>query len=108
MSNKSDMESNIRIGQLLQAAREGQHISQADIARATGMSKNHISGIERGTSKTSVDLLLGYCKVLNLTPNEILGYGKPTIEPSLQAIIEGLTPIEQAKLKDLIALIKGF
>lgn len=108
MSNKSDKEFNIRIGRLLQAARESQHVSQADISRATGISKNHISGIERGTSKMSVELLLGYCDILKMTPNEILGYDNTAINPSLRAEIESLTPDEQTKLKDFIALLKNF
>lgn len=108
MSNKSDADSNIRIGKLVQVARESQHVSQADVARATHMSNNHISGIERGTSKMSVDLLLGYCKVLDMTPNEILGYDDSEIIPSLRSKIKSMEPNKQRKLEGLIRYIEDF
>ncbi|MCR4801396.1 MAG: helix-turn-helix domain-containing protein [Lachnospiraceae bacterium] len=57
MPNKSDIESNIRIGKLLQIARESRKMSQAALAKQIGMSTNHISAIERGASKASIDTL---------------------------------------------------
>lgn len=50
-------------------------VTQKEIAEHTGLSKNHISAIERGMSKASVELLLGYCEVLEMNPNEILKLG---------------------------------
>lgn len=35
---------------------------------------NQFSDVERGLSKASVELLLGYCEVLGMDPNEILKY----------------------------------
>ena len=64
MSNKSDKEANIKIGNLLQAARETLGLSQADMTRKIGMPTNQISRVERGSSKASIDLLMGYCGVL--------------------------------------------
>ena len=55
MPNKSDIESNIRIGKLLQIARESRKMSQTALAKQIGMSTNHISAIERGASKASID-----------------------------------------------------
>ena len=57
MPNKSDIESNIRIGKLLQIARESRKMSQAALAKQIGMSTNHISAIECGASKASIDTL---------------------------------------------------
>jgi len=42
----------------------------------TGLTKNHISALERGVSKPSVETLLGYCKRLDTTPNDILGFNE--------------------------------
>ena len=39
-----------------------------------GLTKNHISAVERGVSQASIKMLLGYCKKLNMTPNEILEF----------------------------------
>lgn len=72
VSNKTNPDKNFEIGLLLQQARESKHIRQREIAEHTGLSKNHISDVERGLSKASVELLLGYCEVLGMDPNEVL------------------------------------
>lgn len=74
MSNKTNPGMNFDIGLLLQRARETKGVTQKEIAEHTGLSKNHISAIERGVSKASVELLLGYCEVLETEPNEILKF----------------------------------
>lgn len=74
MGNKTNEEVNIRIGQLLKNARESRGVTQAEMCDYVGLSKNHISAIERGVSKASVEMLLGYCKKLGLTPDDILGF----------------------------------
>lgn len=65
---------NNTIGRLLQYAREAKGLRQADMVEATGLSKNHISAVERGESKASVNMLLGYCNKLNVSPDFILNY----------------------------------
>lgn len=80
MSNKSDSEMNRHIGQMLKTARKACNVSQAEIALATGMTKNHISAIERGVSKASIELLFGYCKKLEMTPDKILGFNGEEIK----------------------------
>ena len=74
MSNRTDMSKNIFIGQLLKNARQVKGVTQSQMSIAIDVSKNHISAIERGQSKASVEILLGYCARLQMTPNEILGY----------------------------------
>ena len=79
MGNKTNEELNMKIGILLQRAREDKNVTQKEIAEHTGYSKNHISAVERGVCKTSVELLLGYCDVLDIEPNSVLKYKKGTI-----------------------------
>lgn len=74
MGNKTNEEENIRIGKLLKAARESCGVTQAEMCEYVGLSKNHISAVERGVSKASVEMLLGYCEKLGVTPNDILGF----------------------------------
>ena len=74
MGNKTNEDLNLKIGILLQRAREGKNITQKEIAEYTGYSKNHISAVERGVCKASVELLLGYCALLDVEPNKILDY----------------------------------
>lgn len=107
MSNKSNQDENARIGHLLKSAREARRVSQAEIAQATGMSKNHISAIERGISKASVELLLGYCCKLDMTPNELLGLSGNEILPNLQNALAKMSHAEQVKVLALIKLMQS-
>ena len=98
-------EDNIRIGRLLQVAREQHKVSQAALCDATGLSKNHISAVERGLSKASVKMLLGYCKKLGITPNDILGYGELNLMPELKDMLSSMDTEQQQKVLDIIKLM---
>ena len=65
---------NVRIGEHLQVAREKANISQGQLARRLGISRNHLSDLERGIYGLSVDTLICCCKYLKTTPNELLDY----------------------------------
>jgi len=75
------------IGEKLKEARTRKKVSQKEMAEYLNVSRKHISEIENGTSKrVSVTLLLGYCKKLGLTPNEILGIS----DKSSEEVVTGL------------------
>lgn len=106
MSNKSDAESNIRIGKMLQTARESRKLSQAALAKEIGMSTNHISAIERGVSKGSIDTLLGYCRALGMTPNDILCFSDGDIIPELRTRLKSADKDEQLKIMAVLDIIE--
>ena len=81
MANKSNREANVLIGRLLQSARESCKVTQAEMGVAIDISKHHVSALECGDSKVSVEVLLGYCKKLDMTPNDILGFRELDILP---------------------------
>ena len=105
MSNKSNAEINSYIGGLLRVARERSGLKQADMTEATGLTRNHISAVERGVSKASIEMLLGYCKALHTTPDEILGFHEEMI-PELKTALRGSPPEEQLKISQMITLMK--
>lgn len=105
MPNKSNSEANIKIGRMLQSARESRKVSQVEMAKCTDMSKNHISAIECGQSKASVELLLGYCKKLDMTPNDMLGYYEGEILPELKDILVKMNTEQQRKIISMIRLM---
>ncbi len=107
MPNKSDTESNIKIGKMLQTARESRKISQAALAKQIGMSTNHISAIERGASKASIDTLLGYCRVLDMSPDAILGYSDDGIMPELKNRLLHTGVSEQQKILDILHIVEA-
>ena len=47
-------------------------LTQAQLAEIVDLSTNHISHIENGSSKMSLDTLIDICNALNVSPNEIL------------------------------------
>ena len=104
MSTRKENEKNL--GQLLQQARESRHVLQSDLVDYTGLSKNHISAVERGLSQPSVHMLLGYCKKLGMTPNGILGFDF-NIDSTLQSALSDFSIEEQQRLAELIQLLRN-
>lgn len=103
MANKSNVEENIRIGRLLKLARENSGLLQSDMIEETGLSKNHISAVERGVSKPSVECLLGYCDRIGVTPNDILQYEGNSVIPEL--VIE-LSKMDNSQQKRVLEIVK--
>ena len=98
MANKTNEAENKKIGRMMAYAREMKKVMQADLVESTGLSKNHISAVERGVSKASVEMLLGYCEKLGTTPNDILGYVSKEISPELISEIMKMNIEQQMKL----------
>lgn len=60
------------IGQNLRTLRRQCGITQAELAEKTGVSTDHISHAEIGSGSISLPLLIAICKLLEVTPNDIL------------------------------------
>lgn len=105
MANKTNEEANRRIGQLLQEARESREVLQSEMSGSCGLSKNHISAVERGVSKASIDMLLSYCDRLKMTPNEILGIDKDNILPELKTLQADMNKEQQQKVFQILKLM---
>lgn len=97
---------NIVVGRMLQQARESKRMLQSDMCDACNLTKNHISAVERGVSQASVKMLLGYCKKLNMTPNEILGFDDDFIDERLKSIFKNMSKAEQEKILEMIKIMK--
>ena len=99
---------NKRIGFLLQFARESRRVTQQEMAEKIGISKNHISALERGEYKQPISMLLGYCNVLKMSPNDILEWLGDAIyvDPELMDQILGMDEAQQKKLIEIIKLTK--
>ena len=97
---------NIVIGRMLQQARESRKMLQSDMCDACNLTKNHISAVERGVSQASVKMLLGYCKKLDMTPNEILGFNDDFIDERLKSSLREMSKEEQEKMLEMIKIMK--
>ena len=103
--NKTNRNENIRIGKILQSARESGKITQAEMAKATGMSKNQISAIECGQGKASVELLLGYCHKLDRTPNDILGFRTESVPVEMEGLWQSASEDIRHKMMEMMKIL---
>lgn len=67
---KSDI--NRHIGKLCQEYRLKNNLTQNQVSELTGLEPRHISQIERGLSKGSIDTLLKLCNAYKITSDVIL------------------------------------
>ena len=63
---------NKHIGNICQEYRQKNNLTQNQVAELTGLEPRHISQIERGLSKGSIDTLLKLCNAYKITPDIIL------------------------------------
>ncbi|MCI6784193.1 MAG: helix-turn-helix domain-containing protein [Lachnospiraceae bacterium] len=105
MANRIIDEENVKMGRLLQNARESHGVLQSELCEATGLTKNHISAVERGVSKASIRMLLGYCEKIGITPNDILGHSELNLIPELQEMINHMDIEQQKCIMDMIKLM---
>lgn len=68
----NNLEKNLHIGRTLQEYRLKNHLTQSQVAELTDLETKHISQIERGISKGSIDTLLKLCNVYKITPDIVL------------------------------------
>jgi len=103
MAGRTNEELNVIIGRQLRKIREKMKVSQIELCRNLGIGKNQVNSVELGKSKASVELLLGYCKVLKVTPNELLGYKEiEHIPTDLQLQVEKLSDENKKIIKPLL------
>lgn len=68
--DKSSM--NQHIGKVLQEYRLKNNLTQNQVAELTDLEPRHISQIERGFSKGSIDTLIKLCNAYHITPDIVL------------------------------------
>lgn len=60
------------IGQRIKQRRKELHIKQMEMAEHIDISNNHMSSIENGREKPSLEILLRICEYLDVTPDYLL------------------------------------
>ncbi len=63
---------NMHIGKAFQNYRLMNNLTQNDVSNITGLEPRHISQLERGQTKGSIDTLLKLCNAYKITPDVIL------------------------------------
>ena len=62
----------MHIGKIFQEYRLKNNMTQNDVSDITGLEPRHISQLERGFTKGSIDTLLKLCNAYKITPDVIL------------------------------------
>ncbi len=62
----------VEVGRRIAKRRKELNIKQNVLAKKLGYHKNHLSGIEHGRIAPSMDLFVGICKELDVSPNYLL------------------------------------
>lgn len=62
----------IEMGNRIKIRRKELKIKQSELAELLGISNNHMSSIETGKQKPSMDTFIGICEQLKVTPDYLL------------------------------------
>lgn len=71
----------------LQRYMEDRHMNQRQLAKAAGLTETSVSRYLNGTRIPNLETLTDLCDALNVTPNDLTGYGRSyMIEGALSAV----------------------
>ena len=98
---------NRHIGDTFQKYRIKNNLTQNQVAEITGLEPRHISQIERGLSKGSIDTLLKLCNAYTITPDTILyDLLDETTKNYISVYEEEFKKLSKRDKETVIALIK--
>lgn len=83
------------IGNKLLVLRKRMGMTQAEVAELAGLSDRTYADIERGSVNMRIETLLRICKVLHITPDEILtetDSPEPLVQEDLLSRLNGCNP----------------
>ena len=111
ISNKNEV-SNLEqllkdMGRRIKSRRKELKITQSELAETLDLSNNHISSIETGNQKPSLDTFIELCNALKVTPDYLL-LGSMHSDNIAQNIIDSLrlcSPDDLELAKDFINLL---
>ena len=95
------------IGNRIRLRRKELGLKQCQLAEQLNISNNHISSIENGREKPSLETLLGICNILHVTPDYLL-LGNIHTDDISQNISDGLRLCKEDDVelaRDIIELL---
>ena len=95
------------IGNQLYAVRKRMGLTQAEVAEAAELSTRTYADIERGSVNMRIETILKICKVLRITPDEILTSEQPIIPARQEELLQRLnrcTPSEKETALKLLTV----
>lgn len=68
------------IGQVIQTCRERKHLSQEVVSGLAGIGRTHLSAIERGVRKPTLDTFYRIAEAMSMRPSQLLALVETAIE----------------------------
>ena len=99
-----------KFGQALRARAKELGLADAEVARRAGLSQSRYANYVMGVRQPDFDTLLRICRVLDISPNELLGYC-PRVAPAdeddllVQRIIAAALVLETGGLRVAAAVL---
>lgn len=110
--NKPNLELTYRqlFGKNIKNAMKKKNISSEELAERIGKSEGTVSQLRRGLRFTTIPVLLELCKVLEVTPNDLLlqfMYEKPAqVDESLYGeLVSTICQLKESEIKMLLSII---
>lgn len=75
------------IGRIARRARVVLELTQAEVAEAIGLAPENYSRLERGLLNPSLSTLVQLARVLDVTPNELLGWAQPNASARILSLL---------------------
>ncbi len=97
-----------QIGNRLHDIRKRMGMTQAEVAEAAGLSDRTYADIERGSVNMRIETVLRICKVLHITPDEILTEDSSSLAAQQAEIFERLNACSPKDRETALALLSVF
>lgn len=96
------------IGNKLLTIRKHFGLTQAEVAEAAGLSDRTYADIERGNVNMRIETILKICKVLHITPDEILTEDSPLLSAKQDEIISRLKSCDPKTKETALQLLSVY
>lgn len=98
------------LGNRLKKYRQQKHYTQENLAELANCAVSSVSHAERGTSQPSLQLLVRFCNILDITVDQLLCDSLPiastTLEKDISELLSGCNQQELKIIKDIITVTK--
>ena len=98
----------IAIGNKLFQIRKKLGMTQMEVAIAAGLSERTYADIERGTVNMRIETILKVCKVLQITPNEILTESDTASTVKQSEILQQLATLSSKERETALCLLSVY
>ncbi len=98
------------LGKRLKKYRQQKCLTQENLAERAGCAVSSVSHAERGTSQPSLQLLIRFCNILEITVDQLLCDSLPIVSSALEAdiaeLLQDCNPQELKIMRDILSVTR--